>query len=367
MENITLLSTNAKKIAGASAALGFPIKSCVATVNATVDRPAQPWQHTIDGCFNDRLASSPSSSGCVLIIENAVDRDTMMDYCNAAICRPSCCEEQQWTCVATGKSFGVLVTEAMVAKHEMTTGIMRSEYGKYDLGLDKTFGEVWNENSTSAWFMDLHKIDREEQIECAVRVALFAIQSRENTPILMKSVSHYPDFPKSGIDFMTVRGIYMAEGNKDLLRTMFTTMFGKNSVDYVAGADSRGFSVAAMGYAWLDSVQGYVECFKGSKMPRGSCNLESYGLEYGSDVMGIELSTVPKTFATNKNRVVICDDTIATGGTILALRKLLEALGFRVVGVVAMNAFGAMIEGAKKKIGEDVPIYTFIDCDVAKW
>jgi adenine phosphoribosyltransferase len=56
---------------------------------------------------------------------------------------------------------------------------------------------------------------------------------------------------------------------------------------------------------------------------------ESYGLEYGSDSLEIQESTLP-----SDSRVLIVDDVLATGGTIIAASKLLKKAGFNVAGAL---------------------------------
>jgi adenine phosphoribosyltransferase len=58
---------------------------------------------------------------------------------------------------------------------------------------------------------------------------------------------------------------------------------------------------------------------------------ESYGLEYGSDSLEIAQSTLPAGA-----RVLIVDDVLATGGTIIAASKLLKKAGFEIAGALTL-------------------------------
>ena len=64
---------------------------------------------------------------------------------------------------------------------------------------------------------------------------------------------------------------------------------------------------------------------KPNKLPLAS-HRESYGLEYGSDSLEIQQSTLPKGA-----RVLIVDDVLATGGTAKAVCELVERLGGEIV------------------------------------
>jgi adenine phosphoribosyltransferase len=58
---------------------------------------------------------------------------------------------------------------------------------------------------------------------------------------------------------------------------------------------------------------------------------ESYGLEYGLDSLEIAQSTLPAGA-----RILIVDDVLATGGTIIAASKLLKKAGFDVAGALTL-------------------------------
>jgi len=58
---------------------------------------------------------------------------------------------------------------------------------------------------------------------------------------------------------------------------------------------------------------------------------EFYGLEYGQDSLEIQQSTIPKDA-----RVLLIDDVLATGGTLIAANKLLKSAGFEVYGALTL-------------------------------
>ena len=134
----------------------------------------------------------------------------------------------------------------------------------------------------------------------------------------MKSVKDYissiPDFPSKGIIF---RDITIDEMNKLL-----------DGVDYdlIAGTESRGFIFGAP-IAYLDK-KGFVPVRKKGKLPRETVEM-SYDLEYGSATIEIHKDAIKPG-----DKVVLVDDQIATGGTIEAAAKLVEALGGEVVKMI---------------------------------
>jgi len=132
-----------------------------------------------------------------------------------------------------------------------------------------------------------------------------------------------PDFPKPGIIFKDITPIFQdAELCKDLIAELINPFIGK--VDAVAGIESRGFLLGT-GMAQALSVP-FIPIRKKGKLPYHTHSV-SYNLEYGTAEIEVH------TDATKKGaRVLIHDDLLATGGTALAAKTLIEKLGSTVVG-----------------------------------
>ena len=58
---------------------------------------------------------------------------------------------------------------------------------------------------------------------------------------------------------------------------------------------------------------------------------EAYGLEYGNDSLEIQQSTLPMGA-----KVLLLDDVLATGGTMIAADKLIRSAGFEVAGAITL-------------------------------
>lgn len=135
-----------------------------------------------------------------------------------------------------------------------------------------------------------------------------------------------PDFPKPGILFRDISPLLanpaaFKEGvlKLELLAQQF-------DYSHILGIESRGF---IFGTALAHQAQkGLALARKPNKLPLAS-HRESYGLEYGSDSLEIQQSTLPANA-----RVLIVDDVLATGGTIIAASKLLQKAGFEVAGAL---------------------------------
>ena len=97
-----------------------------------------------------------------------------------------------------------------------------------------------------------------------------------------------------------------------------------NDVDIFAGIESRGFPLACA--LALKYKKGMIMIRKQGKLP-GVTHKVSYSIEYGSATMEIQVDAIKKG-----QKVYICDDLLATGGTAKAAAKLVEKIGGKVSG-----------------------------------
>ena len=100
------------------------------------------------------------------------------------------------------------------------------------------------------------------------------------------------------------------------------------------GIESRGFIFGSA--LALHANKGLALARKPNKLPLAT-HREFYGLEYGQDSLEIQQSTIPKDA-----RVLLIDDVLATGGTLIAADKLLRQAGFTVCGAITLLEIGAL-------------------------
>ena len=98
----------------------------------------------------------------------------------------------------------------------------------------------------------------------------------------------------------------------------------KKNIDMVVGPEARGFIVGCP--VAYESGVGFAPVRKPGKLPRKTIEV-SYDLEYGSDTLTIHEDAIKPG-----QRVLLCDDLLATGGTVKASIELIERLGGIVVG-----------------------------------
>ncbi|MGB7847985.1 MAG: adenine phosphoribosyltransferase [Candidatus Acidiferrum sp.] len=141
---------------------------------------------------------------------------------------------------------------------------------------------------------------------------------------LKKLIREVPDYPKPGILFYDLTTLLK---DKEGFRCLIDRLCGHydgHKIDLVAGIEARGFILApALAYRLK---AGFVPVRKPKKLPAKTAKV-SYALEYGTDALEIHEDAVQKG-----QRVLLCDDLLATGGTASAAVKLIRSLGGTIEG-----------------------------------
>ncbi|API89336.1 adenine phosphoribosyltransferase [Marinilactibacillus sp. 15R] len=137
-------------------------------------------------------------------------------------------------------------------------------------------------------------------------------------------VADVPDFPQPGIIFRDISPL-MADGKAYGEATQQIVNYAKDKeVDMIVGPEARGFIVGCP--VAFELGIGFAPCRKKGKLPRETIEV-SYGLEYGNDALQLHKDSIKPG-----QKVLVCDDLLATGGTIAATIELVEKLGGEVVG-----------------------------------
>ena len=141
---------------------------------------------------------------------------------------------------------------------------------------------------------------------------------------LRNYVASIPDFPEKGIIFRDISPL-MADGAAYQQATQEIVDYAlEKKVDMIVGPEARGFIVGCP-VAYKLGV-GFAPARKKGKLPRETVEV-NYGLEYGTNTLQLHKDAIKPG-----QRILICDDLLATGGTIAATIKLVEELGGIVVG-----------------------------------
>ena len=133
---------------------------------------------------------------------------------------------------------------------------------------------------------------------------------------LKKKLRVIPDFPKKGILFQDITSI---TDNKKLFKEVvleISKYIKRNKFTKIAAVEARGF-IFGSAVSFKTEVP-FVPIRKKGKLP-GKVLKQKYQLEYGSDEIQIHKNSINE-----RDRVLIIDDLIATGGTAFASAKLIE-------------------------------------------
>lgn len=142
---------------------------------------------------------------------------------------------------------------------------------------------------------------------------------------LKSKIREVPNWPIKGVNFKDITTLLQNGKTFRYVIDRLIEPFLKQKIDKVVAIDARGFILASA----IAYKIGCGVCLvrKKGKLPYKTIE-EKYEKEYGPDILTIHEDTI-KT----KDRVLIIDDLIATGGTLTATAKLIERLGGIIIGI----------------------------------
>ncbi len=136
---------------------------------------------------------------------------------------------------------------------------------------------------------------------------------------IKQTLRDVPDFPKPGIVFKDITPVLQDSALCAEITQELANQLKGIQIDVVAGIESRGF-LFGLALAQVLNVP-FVPIRKAGKLPY-KCIQQSYDLEYGSATLEVH----EDAFIANQ-QVLIHDDLLATGGTVVAASKLVNQLG----------------------------------------
>ncbi len=145
---------------------------------------------------------------------------------------------------------------------------------------------------------------------------------------IQQTIRTIPDWPQAGVQFRDITPVLADPKAFRALINIFTFRYMKEHIDIVAGVDARGFIIGSV-LAYELNV-GFVPIRKKGKLPYKTISQE-YSLEYGQSAVEIHTDAIQPG-----QRVLLIDDLVATGGTLLAAVKLLKKLDAHIVEAAAI-------------------------------
>jgi adenine phosphoribosyltransferase len=173
---------------------------------------------------------------------------------------------------------------------------------------------------------------------------------------LKEHIRTVPDWPAPGVQFRDITPLLQDPKVFRVLIDAFVHRYMDRGMrpDVVAGLDARGFILGAV-VAYELNI-GFIPIRKKGKLPFTTV-AETYELEYGSATVELHIDAVKAG-----DKVLLIDDLIATGGTMMAGRSLLEKLGATVMeGAAIVNL--PELGGADRLRASGLPLFTLVDFD----
>ena len=177
-------------------------------------------------------------------------------------------------------------------------------------------------------------------------------QSMTPAEYIKAHIRTVPDWPAPGVQFRDITPLLANPRVFHVLIDQFVHRYFDERPAAIAGLDARGFVIGSVVAYELNL--GFVPIRKKGKLPYTTVE-ETYELEYGSATVEMHTDAVAPG-----DRVVLIDDLIATGGTMLAGKRLLERLGAIVIegaAVVDLPELG----GSMRLRAAGLPLFTLVN------
>ncbi|HYC62629.1 MAG TPA: adenine phosphoribosyltransferase [Thermoanaerobaculia bacterium] len=167
---------------------------------------------------------------------------------------------------------------------------------------------------------------------------------------LQSFIRDVPDFPKPGIMFKDITPLLRSADALSNACAMMAEPFRDRGVTLVAGIESRGFIFGSIVAQNLGA--GFVPIRKPGKLPWTKRRHE-YVLEYGSDALEIHDDALAPS-----DKVLVIDDVLATGGTLVAATQLVHGFDATLVGAAVLIELGFL--NGRLKFEDDAIVHSVL-------
>ena len=166
-------------------------------------------------------------------------------------------------------------------------------------------------------------------------------------------VRNIPDFPVKGIQFKDLTTAFKNPEALTIMADAMEELYKGRGVTKVVGIESRGFIGGSLLAARLGA--GFVPIRKPGKLPAETIK-KSYQKEYGTDTIEIHSDAI-----TPDDVVVIHDDLLATGGTMLAAYDLVRSMNPKAIYISFLCGLTGL--NGRALLPADVEVTTLFDFD----
>lgn len=171
---------------------------------------------------------------------------------------------------------------------------------------------------------------------------------------LTAAVRNIPDFPIKGIQFKDITTLFQSPSHLKELFDILYEKYKNKGITKVVGIESRGFFLGPQLAVRLNA--GFVPIRKPGKLPYKVIE-ERYTKEYGEDAIQIHEDAL-----TEDDVVLIHDDLLATGGTMVAAHKLVKKMGVKKVYINFLIELEAL--NGRSLFPEEVELETILKFEI---
>jgi len=170
---------------------------------------------------------------------------------------------------------------------------------------------------------------------------------------LLRYIRDVADFPKPGIVFKDLTPMLADARAFAAAIEALIAPFRDSKIERVVGIEARGFIFGAAAAHALGA--GFVPMRKPRKLPAATIGVD-YALEYGMDRLEMHADALVRD-----ERVLIVDDVLATGGTLIAGASLCEQAGATLVGATVVAEIGFL--NGRAKWQRESPLHAVLKFD----
>lgn len=167
---------------------------------------------------------------------------------------------------------------------------------------------------------------------------------------LKKFIRDVPDFPEKGIIFKDITTLLKDKNAFKYAVDLMCEKYIDKKIDKVVGIESRGFIFGGIVAYKLGC--GFVVARKPGKLPSEKIK-QDYTLEYGVNSIEIHTDSIKQG-----ENIIIVDDLLATGGTGVAVAKLVERLNGEIIGLEFLIELG-FLNGREKLKDYNINSYIY--------
>lgn len=171
---------------------------------------------------------------------------------------------------------------------------------------------------------------------------------------LLKTIRTVPNWPKSGVHFRDITTVFQSPDTWAKVIAHFVERYRDQKLDAVAGLEARGFIFGATLAHALNLS--FIPIRKKGKLPYQTLS-EDYELEYGTATVEIHTDACRPG-----DKILLADDLIATGGTLLAGYKLLQRIGAEVAEAAVVIDL-SYLGGTEKCQMQGLSVYSLVQFD----